>query len=75
VGLRAGRPNPKQNPNSLPTGRQAISNDQNGFVSEIGHLVIGHYLEFGICLPAGMQGYGNFPAKAGFGSRYAGPGV
>jgi hypothetical protein len=25
-----------------------ISNDQNGFVSEIGHLVIGHYLEFGI---------------------------
>jgi hypothetical protein len=25
-----------------------ILNDQNGFVSEFGHLVIGNYLEFGI---------------------------
>jgi len=34
-----------------------ISNDRNGFVSGFGYLVIGNYLEFGICLPAGRQGY------------------
>jgi hypothetical protein len=44
-----------------------ISNDQNGFVSEFGHLVIGNYLGFGIWdLDIGI-----FPAR-GFGSCYAG---
>jgi hypothetical protein len=55
-------PNPKQYPNS---------NDQNAFVSEIGHWMIGHYLEFA-CLPVGRGfGYWDFLAKAGFGSGCA----
>jgi hypothetical protein len=32
-----------------------ISNDRNGSDSEFGHLVIGNYLEFGICLPVGRD--------------------
>jgi hypothetical protein len=43
-----------------------ISNDQNGFVSEIGNLVVEHYLEFGIWILGFQRLFGSgYPIGGG----------